>query len=334
MKKADVIDLVKYHYADNELEFKNQAVRIANDFDNSGDSLCAKEIMQIISSRKSIFQKSEDSIVEDNLAVAKLDTKDMLLPKAITNDINGIVNAIKRKAPGINKFLFVGSPGTGKTESAKQIAKQLDRKLLIVDFNGLIDSKLGESMKNVTKMFKAINELPSLEEYIILFDEIDAVALDRINQNDSREMGRVTSTFLRQFDNLNPDVVLIATTNLFKYLDKALARRFDATVDFDRYTENDKIEVAKFLLKEYMKQYKGLRKNMNFFEKILRYGDVPGPGDLRNLIKVSLAFSDPDDPYDYLRQLFIRLYGDILAVNNHKFTQRELDILYKIQEEE
>lgn len=334
MKKADVIDLVKYHYADNELEFKNQAVRIANDFDNSGDSLCAKEIMQIISSRKSIFQKSEDSIVEDNLAVAKLDTKDMLLPKAITNDINGIVNVIKRKAPGINKFLFVGSPGTGKTESAKQIAKQLDRKLLIVDFNGLIDSKLGESMKNVTKMFKAINELPSLEEYIILFDEIDAVALDRINQNDSREMGRVTSTFLRQFDNLNPDVVLIATTNLFKYLDKALARRFDATVDFDRYTEDDKIKVAKFLLKEYMKQYKYLRKDMHFFEAILSYGVIPDPGDLRNIIKVSLAFSDPDDPYDYLRQLFIRLYGDILAVNNHKFTQRELDILYKIQEEE
>lgn len=333
MKKADVIDLVKYHYADNELEFKNQAVRIANDFDNNGDSMLSQEIMQIISSRRTIFQKSVDSIIEDNLVVAKLDTKDMLLPKAIMNDINGIVNAIKRKAPDINKFLFVGSPGTGKTESAKQIAKQLDRKLLIVDFNGLIDSKLGKSMKNVTKIFKAINELPSLEEYIILFDEIDAVALDRINQNDSREMGRVTSTFLRQFDNLNPNVVLIATTNLFKYLDKALARRFDATVDFDRYTEDDKIKVAKFLLKEYMKQYKYLRKDMHFFEAILSYGVIPDPGDLRNIIKVSLAFSDPDDPYDYLRQLFIRLYGDILAVNNHKFTQRELDILYKIQEE-
>lgn len=45
MKKADVIDLVKYHYANNEPEFRNQAVRIANDFDNSGDPLCAKEIM-------------------------------------------------------------------------------------------------------------------------------------------------------------------------------------------------------------------------------------------------------------------------------------------------
>lgn len=328
MKKADVIDLVKYHYEENELEFKNQAVRIANEFDNSGDSLCAKEIMQIISSRRTIFQKSVDSIVEDNLVVAKLDTKDMLLPKAITNDINGIVNAIKRKAPDINKFLFVGSPGTGKTESAKQIAKQLDRKLLIVDFSNLIDSKLGQTNKNLTKLFKEINELPLLERYIILFDEIDAIALDRINQNDSREMGRVTSTFLRQFDNLNPDVVLIATTNLFKYLDKALARRFDATVDFDRYTENDKTEVAKYLLKEYLKQYKGLRKDMHFFEKILRFGDVPSPGDLRNLIKVSLAFSDPDDPYDYLRQLYIRLYGDIPTVNAYDFTQREFGILH------
>lgn len=328
MKKADVIDLVKYHYEDNELEFKNQAVRIANEFDNSGDSLCAKEIMQIISSRRTIFQKSVDSIVEDNLVVAKLDTKDMLLPKVITNDINGIVNAIKRKAPDINKFLFVGSPGTGKTESAKQIAKQLDRKLLIVDFSNLIDSKLGQTNKNLTKLFKEINELPLLERYIILFDEIDAIALDRINQNDSREMGRVTSTFLRQFDNLNPDVVLIATTNLFKYLDKALARRFDATVDFDRYTENDKTEVAKYLLKEYLKQYKGLRKDMHFFEKILRYSNIPDPGDLRNLIKVSLAFSDPDDPYDYFRQLFIRLYGDIPTVNAYDFTQREFGILH------
>ena len=83
MKKADVIDLVKYHYADNELEFKNQAVRIANDFYNKGDSMLSQEIMQIISSRKSIFQKSEDSIVEDNLTVAKLDTKDMLQSRMI-----------------------------------------------------------------------------------------------------------------------------------------------------------------------------------------------------------------------------------------------------------
>lgn len=332
MKKADVIDLVKYHYEENELEFKNQAVRIANEFDNSGDSLCAKEIMQIISSRRTIFQKSVDSIVEDNLVVAKLDTKDMLLPKAITNDINGIVNAIKRKAPDINKFLFVGSPGTGKTESAKQIAKQLDRKLLIVDFSNLIDSKLGQTNKNLTKLFKEINELPLLERYIILFDEIDAIALDRINQNDVREMGRVTSTFLRKMDTLNPEVVLIATTNLFANFDKALIRRFDAVIDFDRYSDDDKVEVAKIILNNYLKQFKDVKKDIRLFKKIIKSAKkIPNPGDLRNIIRVSLAFSDPNDPNDYLKRLMKNMHnGRIPSISNlykNGFTVREIETL-------
>ena len=38
----------------------------------------------------------------------------LLLPDAITQDIIGIVNAIEHHM-GINKFLFQGAPGTGKT---------------------------------------------------------------------------------------------------------------------------------------------------------------------------------------------------------------------------
>lgn len=36
---------------------------------------------------------------------------------------------------GINKFLFEGFPGTGKTEAAKYVARLLDRTLFCVDFN-------------------------------------------------------------------------------------------------------------------------------------------------------------------------------------------------------
>lgn len=61
-------------------------------------------------------------------------------------------------------------------------------------------------------------------------DEIDALVLDRINTNDLREMGRVTSTFIKELDRLNENVVIIATTNLFSNFDKAIVRRFDATV--------------------------------------------------------------------------------------------------------
>lgn len=54
--------------------------------------------------------------------------------------------------------------------------------------------------------------------------------MNRMNNNDLREMGRVTSTFLKELDSLSSDVLLIATTNLVNSFDKALLRRFDAKI--------------------------------------------------------------------------------------------------------
>lgn len=64
----------------------------------------------------------------------------------------------------------------------------------MVDFSALIDSKLGQTQKNLTELFKEINQFMQPEKVLVLFDEIDAIALDRTNANDLREMGRVTST--------------------------------------------------------------------------------------------------------------------------------------------
>lgn len=58
----------------------------------------------------------------------------------------GMVNAISRNL-GINKYLFQGAPGTGKTETAKQVARILNRDLYAVDFSAVIDSKLGQTQK-------------------------------------------------------------------------------------------------------------------------------------------------------------------------------------------
>lgn len=123
------------------------------------------------------------------------------LPLEITKDIKGIINAVNRNV-GINTFLFEGLPGSGKTEAAKNVARLLDRYLFRVDFENLIDSKLGQTNKNIIKAFGEINMLPNANEVVILFDEIDVIALDRINSNDVREMGRVTSTILRELDRL------------------------------------------------------------------------------------------------------------------------------------
>lgn len=86
-----------------------------------------------------------------------------------------------------------------------------------------------------------------------------------------REMGRVTSTILRELDrltDLNKEIVIIATTNLFSNFDKALIRRFDAVINFNRYSKNDLIEVAEYYFSAY-KNFKGISKDTRLFKKIL-----------------------------------------------------------------
>lgn len=79
----------------------------------------------------------------------------------------GMVNAISRNL-GINKFLFQGAPGTGKTETAKQVARILNRELYSVDFSAVIDSKLGQTQKNIVALFREMTEF-SHPEKVIMF---------------------------------------------------------------------------------------------------------------------------------------------------------------------
>ena len=49
MKKADVLDLIKYHFENKESEFRNQAISIARDFDKSGETQLSQYIMGLMS---------------------------------------------------------------------------------------------------------------------------------------------------------------------------------------------------------------------------------------------------------------------------------------------
>ena len=164
----------------------------------------------------------------------------------------GLVHAVGYNI-GINKYLFSGAPGTGKTETAKQVARLLDRDLFLVHFESIIDSRLGMTAKNIADLFEEINHFAAPSKAIILFDELDALAMRRSDHNDIREMGRATSALLKGFDILNPDIVIIATTNLEDSFDKALLRRFDSIISFNRYTQEDLLDISELLLDQYLK---------------------------------------------------------------------------------
>ncbi len=332
MKKKNIINLIKYHVENNDSGFRQESYEIAKAFDQSGDFQLAEYVMALLSDVNSFVPQSTN--VESKY-FDKVEKKgDMLfLPDSITQNLLGIVNAIERKI-GINKFLFQGPPGTGKTEAVKQLARILNRDIYMINFASIVDSKLGQTQKNLLDCFHEINGFVQYDQIIFLFDELDAIALDRTNNNDHREMGRVTSAFLKCLDSVNENAVIIATTNLFKFLDKALIRRFDSVLNFDNYSSEDLLEISEKILDKYLESMNLAGRDIRLFRKIMNLNkEKLYPGDLKNLIKTAIAFSDVNDDNDYLRRLYYTVCGkrpeNIRELAAQKFTVREIEVLTK-----
>lgn len=330
MKKKNVVSLIKYYVEKNDVGFRNEAYEIAKDFDSIGDYQLSEYIMSLLSNVNTFVPQMTET---DLSFFEKIEAKEdlLILPDEITNDLLGVVNAVAHNI-GINKFLFQGKPGTGKTEAVKQLARILNRDIYMVDFSSIIDSKLGQTQKNITALFKEINAFVQPERVIVLFDEIDALALDRTDQNDLREMGRATSTLLKGFDQLNQNIVVVATTNLYEHFDKALSRRFDSVIDFNRYTRKDLLGISEKMLDCYLAKLKLANRDIRLFRKIMALMDeIPYPGELKNIIKSAVAFSNPDDGMDYFRRLYYAVCkmrpDDLKKLQKQKFTVREIEIL-------
>lgn len=330
MKKKNIINLIRYYCEKNDSAFRNEAYEIASYFDKNGDYELSEYIMSLLSNVNTFVPQ----IAENNLTFfkkIKINNAPLPLPENIKNELLGIINAVSRNV-GINKFLFEGEPGTGKTESVKQMARILNRDLYSVRFDVVVDSKLGQTSKNISSLFDEIKNLPHPEKVIILFDEIDAIALDRLNNNDIREMGRATSAILKELDDLNSDIVFIATTNLYNSFDKALIRRFDAVINFNDYSKDDLVEVGEVILNDFLIKFKINSKNMKLFKKILSCSDtIPYPGDLKNIIKTSIAFSNVNDEYDYLKKVYLMINKkkniELKELQEQGFTVREIEAL-------
>lgn len=157
MKKQSIMNLVRYHVEKNEEAFTSEVAEIAKEFDQSGDSAMADYLMELVSSANYYVPQNSYKNLHYLTKVDYTNTS-LLLPEIIEEDILGITRAISQKTD-LTKFLFYGAPGTGKTESAYQIARILERDLLRVDFEQLIDSRLGETAKNVSILFDEINHL-------------------------------------------------------------------------------------------------------------------------------------------------------------------------------
>jgi SpoVK/Ycf46/Vps4 family AAA+-type ATPase len=142
------------------------------------------------------------------------------------------------------KLLFAGPPGCGKTLSAQIIANEIGVPLLYTRFDSVISSYLGETAANLRKVF----DYAEKGNWVLFFDEFDAIGKSRSDSEEHGELKRVVNTFLQLLDNFQSDNLVIAATNHELLLDKALWRRFDDILYFDLPDKNQIYELLELKL--------------------------------------------------------------------------------------
>ena len=135
--------------------------------------------------------------------------------------------------------LFYGAPGTGKTESVLQLARQSGRAIMQVNISDIKDKYVGESEKNIKEVFEHYKTVTkhSRQVPILLFNEADAIIstrLEDVRRSVDKMENSIQNIILQEMERL--DGIMIATTNLVQNLDKAFERRFLYKVRFEKPT--------------------------------------------------------------------------------------------------
>ena len=147
--------------------------------------------------------------------------------------------------------LFYGAPGTGKTETVYQLARATGRDIMRVDVDKIKSCWVGESEKNIKKLFDSYRAKCNNAELapILLFNEADAVLGIRMEgaQNAVNKMeNSIQNIILQEMETL--EGIMIATTNLTANLDKAFERRFLYKIRYDKPTAEARAEIWQTML--------------------------------------------------------------------------------------
>jgi AAA+ superfamily predicted ATPase len=161
---------------------------------------------------------------------------------------------IKGKRKGIDaRIIFYGPPGTGKTVTAMGLAKTLKKPILSFDCSKILSMYVGESEKNVRKIFDDFRDLSAKAkvEPILLLNEADQFLSSRTEGAGSsadKMHNQMQNIFLEQIERF--EGILIATTNLLENIDKAFSRRFNFKIEFKKPDADQRLRLWQLMLPE------------------------------------------------------------------------------------
>lgn len=159
---------------------------------------------------------------------------------------------IKDKKAGIDaRIIFYGPPGTGKTLTAHSLSRSLKRQVLSFDCSKILSMYVGESEKNVRKIFDTYADLTkqTKTEPILLLNEADQFLSSRsqgAGTSADQMHNQMQNIFLEQIEKFQG--ILIATTNLLENIDQAFSRRFNYKIEFKKPDKAQRLKLWKMML--------------------------------------------------------------------------------------
>ena len=183
----------------------------------------------------------------------------MVLPAVVSQACTEVIEEYRRvdilrshNLEPRHRVLLIGPPGNGKTALAEAVANELMLPLIVVRYEGVIGSYLGETANRVAKLLDYVRT----RKCLLFLDEFDTLAKERGDIHDTGEIKRVVSSLLLQLDRLPSHVLVFTATNHPELLDRAVWRRFQLRLRlppptrkalqqwFDRYQELTEVDLG------------------------------------------------------------------------------------------
>lgn len=250
---------------------------------------------------------------ESRLDIASVDYTpggdSIILSKSIQDMLDDFQNTIKSKNKMMSlglefrtTLLLYGPPGCGKTSAARYLASELKLPLITARFDTLISSLLGNTAKNIHRIFEYAKKQPC----ILFLDEFDAIAKARDDSHEMGELKRVVNSLLQNIDDFSQEGILIAATNHADMLDTAVWRRFQTVIEM---SEPGADEIYRFI-EQLPKvadesgitdvQWKSIINSMNGFS----YSDIKDI--VQNMLKKAVLQDKKEiDMVDYIMEVFL-----------------------------
>ena len=241
--------LMRSHFSDEPERFYSIALQVAAHEAQQGHGALAHDLRAIVDkarqTRSPVLQLKFPQDLRGLVLADEPQTtlSSLVVPDTLKQRVDRVIHEYRQqqklKKHGLShrrKILLIGPPGTGKTMTARVLAHELRLNLYTIQVDKVVTKFMGETSAQLRQIFDLIQD----EVGVYLFDEFDAIGGERMLENDVGEMRRVLNAFLQFVEQDTSDSLIIGATNSPKLLDRALYRRFDDVLYYERPETDDR----------------------------------------------------------------------------------------------